>query len=76
MKREKSNPPPSKKAPAKNKQQEEKPVLKNNKLNNVQSRIDTGIRRNKPNQFGSEESNENSFEAANQYNIGEYANEE
>ena len=73
--REKSNPPPSRKPINKNKQ-EEKPRLKNKKMNNIQSRIDTGIRRIKQNQFGSEESNENSFEAANQYNLGEYADEE
>jgi len=50
-------------------------VKKNKKLQNVKSRIDTGIRRINGNMLGSDEGSD-SFEYNNQYNVGDYANEE
>jgi hypothetical protein len=60
-----------------NKQQEKeksKPKVGNKTFNNIQSRIDTGIRKAQR-RIGSEDSNKDSFEYHNHYNLGEYANE-
>ena len=76
--REKSSSRINKSQTVKNKQSkknEQKPKPKNKSFNKIKSRIDTGIRKNER-RLGSEESYQESYEYQNQFNIGEYANEE
>lgn len=61
--------------PANEEKSKSKPRMKNKTFQNIKSRIDTGIRKEKDARFGSEGSEFDSFEMGNKYNIGEYANE-